>query len=391
MNEKEKILNNPNIEESVKNSYRQAKFAKNYIAGFKSRHGFRNLRVNGERCSVPENVAELMNPIISLINELGITVDDVFNFDETGLFTRALPGYTMAQADDDGGGTKKDKSRITAALLVNATGTVRKLIIIGKSKCPRGTSKAFFKENDITYFSNESAWMTEDLFNKFLAEWDKELNHHIVLLLDNFKGHDIENDYEHIIIIFLPPNTTSKTQPLDGGIIASLKAKYRTKLLSFIMFRLGENSRFTMNEVNVKQVIPWINESWKAVKNETIVKCFKRCLPSNCINAIDVDEVSDGTFEDLRVVMESNLQREVSLDEAIDYATPAVEEPNEFNSDEILQAEEEEDENVVIRNPKIVLEKLEYCRTYFTATGETHASEMARNQIQIILRHLNFE
>ena len=34
-------------------------------------------------------------------------------------------------------------------------------------------------------------------------------------------------DLKAVELVFLPPNTTSKTRPMDQGVIMSLKAKYR--------------------------------------------------------------------------------------------------------------------------------------------------------------------
>ena len=37
----------------------------------------------------------------------------------------------------------------------------------------------------------------------------------------------------HTRVVFLPPNTTSKIQPLDAGIIANFKALFRKELIRF--------------------------------------------------------------------------------------------------------------------------------------------------------------
>ena len=63
----------------------------------------------------------------------------------------------------------------------------------------------------------------EGLDNKFLAQKRK--------VVDNCPSHlEVEN-LKAIKLVFLPPNTTSKTQPMDQGVIRSLKAKYRTDLV----------------------------------------------------------------------------------------------------------------------------------------------------------------
>ena len=34
----------------------------------------------------------------------------------------------------------------------------------------------------------------------------------------------------NIMLVFLPPNTTAKTQPMDAGVIRNIKAHYRKNL-----------------------------------------------------------------------------------------------------------------------------------------------------------------
>ena len=52
----------------------------------------------------------------------------------------------------------------------------------------------------------------------------------IVLICDNFSGHDFKES-EAIKIYKLPPNVTSVAQPLDQGILNSLKMNYKRTLL----------------------------------------------------------------------------------------------------------------------------------------------------------------
>ena len=64
-----------------------------------------------------------------------------------------------------------------------------------------------------------------ELDNKFLAESRK-----IALIVDNCPAHPTVNNLEVIELIFLQPNTTSKTQLMHQGVIRSLKAYYRSSV-----------------------------------------------------------------------------------------------------------------------------------------------------------------
>ena len=61
----------------------------------------------------------------------------------------------------------------------------------------------------------------EGLDNKFLAQKRK-----VALVVDNCLSHREVENLKAINLVFLPPNTTSKTRPMDQGVIPSIKAKY---------------------------------------------------------------------------------------------------------------------------------------------------------------------
>ena len=52
----------------------------------------------------------------------------------------------------------------------------------------------------------------------------------IVLVLDNCTAHPNGSDLTNIKLVFLPPHTTAKTQPMDAGVIHCIKADYRKNL-----------------------------------------------------------------------------------------------------------------------------------------------------------------
>lgn len=55
------------------------------------------------------------------------------------------------------------------------------------------------------------------------------VNRKIVLVVDNCPAHPVV-ELTNIELVFLPPNTTSHTQPMDSGIIKNLKYHYRHAL-----------------------------------------------------------------------------------------------------------------------------------------------------------------
>ena len=90
-------------------------------------------------------------------------------------------------------GRKKDKSRITVLLGVNATGTDKlKPWVIGNSKRPRPLSKVNLKTLPVHYRGNPKAWMNSSVFEEVLREMDSRFrlqNKKILLLVDNAPSH----------------------------------------------------------------------------------------------------------------------------------------------------------------------------------------------------------
>jgi hypothetical protein len=51
------------------------------------------------------------------------------------------------------------------------------------------------------------------------------------LLVDNCPAHTVLEKLQNIKLVFLPANTTSMLQPMDQGVIRSLKCHYRRLIL----------------------------------------------------------------------------------------------------------------------------------------------------------------
>ena len=105
-----------------------------------------------------------------------------------------------------------------------------------------------------------------------MKTWNDELarqQRHILLLIDNAPSHII-GEYSNIKIQFLPPNTTSKIQPLNQGIIRSVKRAYRKTIQVQYCSRVE-------NYEEVKQIMQsfdFVVDAWEGVKPELIQTCF---------------------------------------------------------------------------------------------------------------------
>ena|SRR5436305_15217622 len=126
-------------------------------------------------------------------------------------------------------GAKKDKTRITIEFSINATGTDRQEpLYIGHAGKPHAFKGKTGADNGFFYLHNKKAWMTGPFFEVYLQRFNAYIKqtkiHKVLLIIDNALSHI----YDHLTLPFvevhpLPPNTISKLQPLDAGIISSFK------------------------------------------------------------------------------------------------------------------------------------------------------------------------
>lgn len=115
--------------------------------------------------------------------------------------------------------------------------------------------------------------------SKFLKE--NFLPRKAILLMDNAPPHtnfsEIKSGCKRIM--FLPLNVTFMAQPMDQAVLKSLKKKYRSKILNFVLtgnddVNLVEN----MHKVDVLDVIRWISMSWEEIPPITFVRSWRKLL-----------------------------------------------------------------------------------------------------------------
>ena len=260
------------LKERDVDGYDLAVVDKNWIDRWKKRHGVAKKLIVGESASADEPAAKTwLDMQVKLIRD-EFADADIFNADETGLFWRMTPDKTLAFKGEVCKGGKHSKERVTALVAASAAGEKLPMFVIGKSKrphCFRGVINL-----PVTYEANKNAWMTSTLFEQWCTRLNNRMRgqgRKIALILDNFSGHP-HLELSHIKMFFLPPNTTSLTQPMDAGIIKNLKHHYRRFLVKKRLACLDAHVEF---KVNLLDAVQWLKHAWNLVTAQTIVNCYR--------------------------------------------------------------------------------------------------------------------
>ncbi|XP_072161219.1 tigger transposable element-derived protein 6-like [Bemisia tabaci] len=194
-----------------------------------------------------------------------------------------MPNKTITFKNEKCSGGKFSKKRITVLVCTNRDGSdKRKLLVIGKSKKPRCFKRGCLPPT-ITYANNKKAWMTGELFSKWLVDFDKEMTKEkrkILLIIDNCTAHNVDPTLNSIELLYLPPNTTSKLQPANQGIIQNMKVKYRARLVERLLVRCENNLPM---EVDLLSGIQMFSGAWSDVRRETVENCWKHAFGKKVI------------------------------------------------------------------------------------------------------------
>jgi hypothetical protein len=117
--------------------------------------------------------------------------------------------------------------------------------------------------------------MTSDLFESELRLWDRQLRLHsrkILLLVENCPAHPELDNLQNIKSVFLPANTTSVLQPMDRGVIRSLKCHFRKLILLRMIEFIDKKQEHT---ATLLPAVRCVDKAWRRVTEKTIRNCFR--------------------------------------------------------------------------------------------------------------------
>lgn len=94
----------------------------------------------------------------------------------------------------------------------------------------------------------------------------------ILLVVDNCAAHPKIVDLKNINLVFLPPNTAAKLQPMDQGVINSLKFHFRKSLVLHLIHGIEQNIQ---SSISLLDATRFLDRAWVNVTSTTIRNAFK--------------------------------------------------------------------------------------------------------------------
>ena len=168
--------------------------------GWLHRYGIRELRFQGESLSADTSAVEpIRQKLLKLIEDQQLTLNQVFNADETGLYWHLLPEKTLAGSyEKTAKNFKKPKDRVSILATANASGNFRlPLLLIGKSKNPRALKNINLSALPVNYKHQKKAWMDSAIFKSWffdhfipsVSSYLRGKGYARILVLDNAPSH----------------------------------------------------------------------------------------------------------------------------------------------------------------------------------------------------------
>ena len=122
-------------------------------------------------------------------------------------------------------------------------------------------------EMAVDWYASKNAWMTGDIHHRIMTKFNnqmKKAGHHVLYVCDNASSHQVR-EYSHIKFLMLPPNATSIVQPLDQGIIHSVKRRYKKTLVERYLVSVENNkdANTILKQLDIVAATNMVHNAWK--------------------------------------------------------------------------------------------------------------------------------
>ena len=129
------------------------------------------------------------------------------------------------------------------------------------------------------YRAQKKSWMDSVLFEEWIREFDctfERETRKVAFIVDkcpppphtpSCKG------LKSVNLVFVSPSTTSKTQPMDQGVMRALKAHYRSKVVQMYISVVDSNK--PLPQINILVAMDMLVRVQDNVSTSTIQNCFR--------------------------------------------------------------------------------------------------------------------
>ncbi|XP_071051991.1 tigger transposable element-derived protein 1-like [Onthophagus taurus] len=112
----------------------------------------------------------------------------------------------------------------------------------------------------------------------------KNIGFKVILIIDNAPGDSAANLIDpRVIVMFLLPNATSLLQPMEQGVIKTLKAYYTRRSFRRLNKSMNHDDNLSVKEIwdkfNILDAIRLIKESWDEISSNTLKGVWKKLCP----------------------------------------------------------------------------------------------------------------
>ena len=155
--------------------------------------------------------------------------------------------------------------------------------MLGYARNPRCFNGVDLPGSGLLYRSTAKAWMKRGVSFNWLCTFDAYIvqtpDRSAALVIDNACDHGYAESIPILFttdVIFLPPGTTSRLQPLDAGIISFLKQNYRQKQIENAIDLLERGVTVDLCKSDLLNIMKMIYEIWYSMDNRIFQNCWRK-------------------------------------------------------------------------------------------------------------------
>ncbi len=256
-------------------------FSNGWLYLLKQRQNFKCYKSHGDQGDADDAGACAALPRLRQL-AAQYSLADIFNADEFGLCYSAAPKSTIGPGRLPGRKVNKDRATFLVCTNVDGSESLPPLLV-GRARRPRCFGRGEEEVLNFEYDYGEKGWMNTMIFTRCLYRFDARIGstpgRKVLLFIDNASAHGtIDNlpTLNHIHIEFLPKRTTSILQPLDLGVIACLKSRYKRKVAQRAVDLIEDGHSEMLYRIDLKLAGIWVQDLWSRIQNEIIYKCWRK-------------------------------------------------------------------------------------------------------------------